>query len=279
VPCGSPRLVHANGVALQAYQWGAPGGSPALLLHSLAAHSHWWDWAAPLLAERFHVVALDLRGHGGSAWVEPPSYRFTDYVADIAAALEALGWRAPLVIGHSMGSYLGAYLAARHPARVGALVIADMLTSWSEALNAYAQAQAARPRAEFASPAEAGKRFRLAPPDTRAPAEWLQHLGETGVQERAPGVWTRVFDPQVFLHPPIDPWPFLPQVAAPTLVVRGQGSVVMDRAAWQRVAMAVRRGQFAELPSAYHHLVLDDPPGFVAIVTKWLAGAQKETSP
>lgn len=279
MPCGTPRIIDANGVALQAYEWGAPAAPPALLLHSLAAHSHWWDWAAPRLAERFHVVALDLRGHGGSGWAEPPSYRFTDYLVDIGAALDALGWRAPLVIGHSLGGYLGAYLAARHPARVGALVMADILTSWSDEMSAGALALAARPRPEFASPAEAGQRFRLTPPDTRAPAEWLRHLGETGVKELAPGMWTRAFDRQVFLHPPIDPWPFLPQVAAPTLIVRGQESVMMDRAAWQRVAMTVRRGQFAELKNAYHHLILDDPPGFVAIVTTWLAGVQKEASP
>ena len=269
--CGVSRLVEADGFRLQLYEWGVPGHPPALLLHSLAAHSHWWDWTAPLLEDRFHVAALDLRGHGGSQWADPPAYRFTDYVDDIVAVLDDLGWRSPLVIGHSMGGYLGAYLASLHPERVGALVIADILTGWSEEQERRARQQAERPGPEFRSPAEAGARFRLAPPETKAPQEWLRHLGEAGVKERRPGVWEYAFDRQVFLHPRPDPWLFLPNVVCPTLVMRGSESPVMDREAWQRVTLAVRRGQFAELKNAFHHLILDDPPGFVARVEKWLA--------
>lgn len=269
--CGVPRLAEADGFRLQLYEWGVPGHPPALLLHSLAAHSHWWDWSAPLLADRFHVAALDLRGHGGSQWADPPAYRFTDYVADIVAVLDDLGWRSPLVIGHSMGGYLGAYLASLHPERVGALVIADILTGWSEEQERRARQQAEQPGPEFSSPAEAGARFRLAPPETKAPQEWLRHLGEVGVKERRPGVWEYAFDRQVFLHPRPNPWPFLPNVVCPTLVMRGSESPVMDREAWQRVTLAARRGQFAELKNAFHHLILDDPPGFLARVEKWLA--------
>ena len=68
---------------------------------------------------------------------------------------------------------------------------------------------------------------------------------------------------------PIDPWPFLPGVLCPALVVRGQGSSLMDRDQMLRVATAVRQGQFAEVKNAYHHLVLDDPAAFVSVVTAW----------
>ena len=136
--CGAARAIEANGLTLRLHEWGVPGRPPALLLHSLAAHSHWWDWSAPLLAERFSVTALDLRGHGGSAWSDPPAYRASDYAADIVAVLDALDWRSPLVIGHSLGGYVGAYLAARYPERVGALVIADTVTQWSDDEAAWA---------------------------------------------------------------------------------------------------------------------------------------------
>ncbi|MBI4638595.1 MAG: alpha/beta hydrolase [Candidatus Rokubacteria bacterium] len=263
--------MEANGLRLQIFEWGVSGTPPALLLHSLAAHSHWWDWTAPLLADRFHVVALDLRGHGGSQWAEPPAYGFIDYVGDVVALADRLGWRSPLVIGHSLGGYVGAYLASRYPARVGALVVADMLTAWSEAEERRAVELAERSPLRFTSPAEAGARFGLAPPDTRASREWLQHLGESGVRARPTGGWEHAFDRRVFLHPRPDPWPFLPGVGCPTLVVRGSGSAVMDRETWLQVTTAVRRGQFAELKHAFHHLILDEPQGFVAVVQKWLA--------
>jgi pimeloyl-ACP methyl ester carboxylesterase len=268
--CGAAREIEASGLHLRLHEWGLPGRPPALLLHSLAAHSHWWDWTAPILAERFSVAALDLRGHGGSGWSEPPAYRPADYAADIVAVLDALGWRSPLVIGHSLGGYVGAYLAARHPDRVGALVITDTMTQWSEDEAAWALKQAERPGPEFANPSEAGARYRLSPPETKAPADWIRHLGETAVVEQKPGVWHYAFDRRVFAQARPDAWPLLPGVVCPTLVVRGEGSKIMDRDAWLRVATAVQRGQFAEVKDAWHHLILDDPASFCSIVTTWL---------
>lgn len=268
--CGASRTVEANRVRLRAHEWGRPGARPVLLLHSLAAHSHWWDWTAPLLAEDSHVIAIDLRGHGGSQWVEPAAYHAPDYAGDIVAGLDALGWRAPLVVGHSLGGYVGACLASLHPDRVGGLAVVDTMTQWNEQETAWALEQAERPGPEFSSVTEAGARFRLSPRETTAPAERLRHLGEAGVRECGPGVWQHAFDRRVFAHARPDAWSILPGVACPTLVVRGAGSPIMSRDAGLRVAASVQRGQLAEVKGAYHHLILDDPAQLVSIVTGWL---------
>ena len=263
------RTVEANGLALQLHTWGNESLPPALLLHSLAAHSHWWDWTAPLLATRHHVVALDFRGHGGSAWAD--AYAFDDHVADVVGVIDALGWRAPLVLGHSMGGYVAARLGARHADRVSALVMIDVLTAWSDEMDRRARAQAERPPSAVAGPQEAGARFRLAPPETTAPREWLAHLGEAGAVERVPGAWELAFDRRVFLHPPPDPWPFLPDVIAPTLVVRGAGSIVMSREAAERVAATVQQGTAIEIANAFHHVVLDAPDEVAAEILRRLS--------
>lgn len=80
--CGAARRVRGEGVDLHLRQWRRPGGAPLLLLHSMAAHTHWWDWAAPLLAERHDVAALDFRGHGDSDWTPDGTYEFDGYVRD-----------------------------------------------------------------------------------------------------------------------------------------------------------------------------------------------------
>lgn len=237
-------------------------------MHSLAAHGHWWDWTAPWLASRARVVALDFRGHGRSA--AAPSYAFDDYAADVVAVLDALGWGAAVLVGHSLGGYVGALTAARHPARVSALVAADVMTWWTDELAARARAQAERASPRFGSRSEAGTRFRLAPPDTRAPGAWLAHLGEAGAVERGPGHWSPAVDRRVFLHPPIDPWPFLGAIRCPTLVLRGTESTLMSRDAAWRMAAAIPVGVAAELAGASHHLILDDPRGFSRLVTAWL---------
>lgn len=269
--CGAPRAVEVGDLRLLLHEWGEPDRRPVLLLHSLAAHSHWWDWVAPRLAEDARVVAMDLRGHGGSDWVVPAAYRAEDHARDALAVLDGLGWRAPLVMGHSLGGYVGATLAALHPERVGALVIVDTMTQWNERETAWAMEQAERPGQEFGTHEEAGARFRLSPRETTAPAEWLRHLGEMGVQESRPGRWEPTFDRQVFAHARPEAWPLLPSVTCPTLVVRGAGSTIMSRDAGQRVAATVKRGRFAEIDGVYHHLILDDPARFVALVQGWRA--------
>lgn len=148
-----------------------------------------------------------------------------------------------------------------------------MLTSWTGDHASAAARQAGRPAAEFASPAEAGARFRLQPPDTRTSGEVLRHLGECGVRATARGTWQLTFDRAVFLHPPVDPWPFLPAIACPALVIHGEGSALMDRAAAGRVASAIPRGTAVTLADTFHHLVLDAPEAFVAAVDSLLAEA------
>jgi pimeloyl-ACP methyl ester carboxylesterase len=269
VTCGAPGEVRAGGRRLRTHAWPRPGRPRALLLHSLAAHGHWWDWAAPRLAERFDVLALDFRGHGGSDHVPEGGYGFEQYAADVLAVLDTLAGPPPVLIGHSMGGYMSAWVAAHHPGRVAGVVITDILTSWPPEFAQFARRQAGRAAPEFASPAAAGERFRLSPPEPTARPERVRHLGETGVVERAPGVWAYAFDRRVFLHPPVDPWPLLPRIACPALVVHGESSPVMDAAACGAVAAAIPRGQAATLPGAHHHMIVDDPAGFSALVLAW----------
>lgn len=120
--CGAVGEVRVDGRRLRTHAWRSPGRPRLLLLHSLAAHRHWWDWAAPLLAERFDVLALDLRGHGGSDHTPDGAYAFEDYAADCLAVLDALGGAPPLMLGHSMGGYVTAWLAAHHPGRIAGSV-------------------------------------------------------------------------------------------------------------------------------------------------------------
>src|SRR5206468_2336886 len=81
--------------------------------------------------------------------------------------------------------------------RVGALVIADTVTQWSDDEAAWALKQVERPGPEFANPSAAGARYRLSPPETKAPGDWIRHLGEAAVVERKPGVWQYAVDRRV----------------------------------------------------------------------------------
>ncbi len=74
--------------------------------------------------ERYRVVAPDQRGHGLGG---KPVSRYTadELAGDAVALLDHLGIAAVVVVGHSMGAHVAAYLAATHPERVKALALLD----------------------------------------------------------------------------------------------------------------------------------------------------------
>ncbi|MCJ0949903.1 alpha/beta hydrolase (plasmid) [Rhodococcus erythropolis] len=100
------------------------GGPPILLVHGWACDSGDWMWQIPDLAERHKVYVVDLRGHGHSS-VTKDCYRGTDYAQDLSRLIEVLGCGPAIVIGHSLGGYIGVHLAVEHPEHVLALVCVD----------------------------------------------------------------------------------------------------------------------------------------------------------
>lgn len=117
---------------LGALAWARPGRPRALCLHG------WMDNAAsfgPLAAQLpgLDMVALDYAGHGRSDH-RPAGchYHFQDYVFDVDAALDALGWDSCLLIGHSLGTGVALSYACSDPARVTALLLLDGLGVMTE---------------------------------------------------------------------------------------------------------------------------------------------------
>jgi pimeloyl-ACP methyl ester carboxylesterase len=91
-------------------------GPPLVLVHGITESHRAWDPILPALAERWHVVALDLRGHGDSDRHDP--YDPITLAGDVAAVVAAAGVSDPLVVGHSLGGVVvSAYGGAGHPAR------------------------------------------------------------------------------------------------------------------------------------------------------------------
>src|SRR5947209_10106848 len=62
------RYVELNGLPFHYLDWGNPQLPPLLLLHGGGLTAHTWDMSALLLRDRYHLIALDQRGHGDSGW-------------------------------------------------------------------------------------------------------------------------------------------------------------------------------------------------------------------
>jgi pimeloyl-ACP methyl ester carboxylesterase len=113
--------VDLPGISLQVTEW--PGGSdPVLLLHATGFHSRCWDEIARRL-EDAHLYAVDLRFHGGSDRNGEVSWQLL--AADIEQLLQKLDLRQVVGVGHSIGGYLVACVAARMRERFKHLVLID----------------------------------------------------------------------------------------------------------------------------------------------------------
>src|SRR4051794_3701932 len=123
---GTSERVDLDGWDAHLVRWAQPGGgSPVLLLHGFTAHAWSWTHLGQALADAGHVaVALDQRGHGGSA----PTTKYGSHVmlADVVRLLDRLGWTQADVVGQSMGGLNAILLAGRHPAGVRRLVVVDI---------------------------------------------------------------------------------------------------------------------------------------------------------
>jgi pimeloyl-ACP methyl ester carboxylesterase len=264
------RRIEVGGLALHVREWGVPARTGVLLLHGGAAHGHWFDLVAPALAERRHVAALDQRGHGESAWARPPAYATEDFAADVAGAMDQLGWPRAVVVGHSMGGHNAMACAAWHPGRVRAVVIVDARPAIPEERLAQMRERGERPHRRHPDVEAAVAAFRLLPPDTVAAPGLLAHLARASVAWRDGAVSLR-FDPACYAaRKPVDAWPLLPRIAAPALVVRGEHSPILPRDMAERLVAELPRGRLVEIAGAYHHLVLDRPREFVAALDAFL---------
>lgn len=101
-------------------------GPPVVLLHGFPQHSLMWHVIAPLLAERFTVIAPDQRGMGAST-VADGNYSKTTLAGDLAKVLDALGHRQVFVAGYDLGAGVAAAFARDHPHRVARLAVMEFV--------------------------------------------------------------------------------------------------------------------------------------------------------
>jgi lipase len=111
-------------VLLQLHEWGDPGAPAVVCVHGLNAHGRRFRrLAEERLAERYRVLAPDLRGHGGSEW-DPP-WTIATHVHDLLETVDDAGVQAADWVGHSFGGRLVLQLAALQPDRVERAVLLD----------------------------------------------------------------------------------------------------------------------------------------------------------
>jgi pimeloyl-ACP methyl ester carboxylesterase len=265
-------------VTLHYRRLGTPGRTPILLVHGLSYFSYdWLEVAAVLGAER-ECAALDQRGFGDSTWSPSEDYSVPAMAQDLANLLDHLGWRRAIVCGHSMGGRASAYLAAKQPQRVAALVLVDYTPDNAPAgSKRVAQSVAATPDVfptiegamrHFGAPASKRERFDayLKPVpggfavkrDTHFRDQFRKTL-ETGERPKLG----------------VDMWQVLGEVGCPALVVRGSRSDLFAQETVAKVKSVKSHFTVVEV-DAPHNVPGENPLGLLAALRPFFAALQEK---
>lgn len=285
---------------LAARAWGRPGRRPVLALHGWLDNAASFDRLAPLLPD-WHIVALDFPGHGRSQHRPPGvAYHFVDYVGDVVAAADALGWKRFSLLGHSLGAGVASFVAATIPERVARLALIEGLGPPSGAPQEGPQRLAKAIRFAYGLATKSLPRYAdvQAAAQARADATWLsvqaalpiairgtqrlgnerlgnERLGDQGADPGEGRIGWRS-DPRLTQR---SPWylceeqirAFVAAIRAPTLLIRAHDGLLHRRAWMQGRYPLVKQLQLVDLPGN-HHLHLEDPEPSARVLRGFLRG-------
>ena len=264
----------SKGARIELLRWGDAGKPGLLFLPGNGAHADWWSPIAPFFAQHFHCAALSWSGMGRSDR-RPEGYLIATLAQEARDAIEAANLHRGgpvIVVGHSLGGFLGLHAAADSP-HIGGLIVIDspiaMSRERSRAMHADAPKShpAHRP---FASVAEGLARFRLSPPQACGNDYFVDHIARLSLVAQDEGlVWH--FDPRrVSLAN--SGAPVLDRIACPLAFLYGDRSAMIDGDTLARTIAALPPGTpVVPIRDAAHHVPLDQPLALVAALRALLA--------
>ncbi len=270
--------VQANGLRLHHLDWGNAEKPALVLVHGIRLHAHVWSHFSRAFRDLFHILAVDQRGHGDSAWAPPGHYHLHDYYEDLRAVLDARDLHDITLVGHSLGARVSMLYAHLHPEQVRRLVLVDMGAGLPASIEKvdFSRVTETAPPKDFGSHAEAieylGDILRLAPKDM------IEESVIFGMRQREDGRWVWKYDPGLGGRPQPRPgtrewdlWQVVKTIRCPTLLLHGQMSKVVTEDIARRMAADMPDCRVQRIDQAGHALFTDQPEAFAASVGRFLA--------
>src|ERR1700728_4361671 len=250
-------------------EWGQADAPPVLLLHGGNQSAHSWDLVALHLSDRFHVLALDQRGHGDSEWSRDLDNSAEAKAADALAFIEDQRLGLPAVIGHSMGGNVAMRMALSGPAVMKRLVLVDVGPELSpkgvEVVHSFVTHNVEFDDLDvFLDNVVKYDRFRSREHIARTVKyNMLRRVDGKDVSKvdhrQVPGGATSPLKPRAFA-----------EFAYPVLLVRGGESDVLEADAAERFVAALPKGQLVTVPGAGHNVHSANTPGLLEVVGPFL---------
>lgn len=254
-------------------EWGTKGAPPLLFLHGGNQSARTWDIVCLALADQFHCIALDQRGHGDSEWSYEGHYAPEHHAEDITALIAHLGWDRFGLIGMSMGGINALSFASQNWPRLTALVCVDVgpFVQMEKAKSLVSFVQENSKRQSFDDFVNAALAH-----NPRRKEELLRHSLTHTTREQADGSWAWKADRREKLN--LNEMSARLEVLAsecqhiqcPTLVVRGAQSPTFSKDDADRFVRLLPDGHLVVVPNAGHTVQGDNPKGLIEAMQYFL---------
>ena len=263
------RQTVLRGMRFHFTEWGEPGAPPVLLLHGGNQSCHSWDLVSLHLSDRYHVYALDQRGHGDTEWSRDIDYSMETMATDVLAFLADQQVENPIIFGHSMGGRVTLNTLLEAPDAARAAVLVDVGPELSpEGVKVVGDFVAHN--IEF----EDLDLFldRVAEYDPFRTREHIARTVKYNLLQRVDGKYVSKVDhrriPGRFRNLDLGD---VTDVSCPILLVRGSESKVLLADAAERFIEALPNGQMVTVPNVGHNVHGGNTPGFLEAITPFLA--------
>jgi pimeloyl-ACP methyl ester carboxylesterase len=288
------QRVTVEGCSIHYLRWGDPTRPGLALIPPSGGHAHWFAHVAPLLADQFHVVALDPSGCGDSG--RRDAYTRDLVSAEIAAICEDCGmFRAsvkPTLVGHSAGAQFAVRAALAFGERLlGVMAVDGLRYAELDRDPAVKALKGPRPMGRqaraYASLDEAVAHFRLAPAPL-APIEngfVIDYIARHSFRERAGG-WISKFDPAqaATIGLALELRDTLKDLKCAAAVIYAERTHLADESAAD-IMTELNDGRVPVfvIPGSSHYPQIDSPFSFVtaikAVALTWMANSSGHPRP
>lgn len=274
MPAIRDGAVQTHGPRLTYRECGDPDRPGVLILHGLMGNAWEWDPVAEALGERFHVVALNQRGHGDSDWAA--SYAPAAMAEDIAVVIETLQLERPAVVAHSMGGINAILFAAAHADRLSRLVIGDVGPGSLAGPAALAVREGLLASAAATYDGEDAALAEWLASTARPNEPLLRHYVRHNLRRTGGGRWAWRYDAQGLTGyidglPSTDElWEAVRAITCPTLILRAAESPILDAASAAQLADTLADGRWVEIPESGHDMHIEQTERVVAELRAFL---------
>jgi pimeloyl-ACP methyl ester carboxylesterase len=269
-PGPTDRFVTVNGLHIHYLEWGSPDKQPLIMLHGIGRVAHTFDHIAPHFASKYHVLAVDMRGHGDSDWDPKGAYLVEDYVKDIEGLAQQLGLQRIVIWGNSTGGRVAQVFAGLHPELVAAVVSEDVgperPTQVAESVT-----RQLKQEDEKGWVSEDELLSQLKSSNSRTPDEILRTYAHYGSKRRPDGriIWKR--DPAIgngFV--PTELWRFVRAIKSPIIYIVGGRSTIVPLATQAELKKVLPQVEIVTIPGRGHYPSEENPTEFLKIVDAFL---------